>query len=261
MFAATQPRTRGCVTDLASPALTINQLQGTGIVLNKSLVVPLHFGHSLNSIEFVQIQPESSVGEHVQETDEIYFLTQGVGELTTNGEKSVVRVGDLILAPRFTRHSIRNTDAFSSLNFLVIEVKTRSYVSCSPMAIDDLFGRLQSTKTLLSAWVGPERQCVPIRACTIDLMQYFTGGWGHLSLMELPPGCRVNSYALPDDEDLLIYKGHATIEVDGRLFQTDEEGKYGLNAYVPAGVERSLINRSSVELLYLLSVRLHPENE
>lgn len=262
MFTAAQPLTRGCVTDLSRPAITLNQLQGTGRVFNKSLVIPFHFGSSVNSIEYVQVQPGSSVGEHVQDVDEIYFLTQGLGELTTNGEKSVVQAGDLVLAPRFTRHAIRNTHEHSSLDFLVIEMKTRSYVSCTPTTITSLFSRLQSTKTLLSAWVGPERRCIPIKAFTIDLMKYFTGGWDHLSLMELPAGCRVNPYVLLEqDENLLIYEGYATIEIDGHPFQTEEEGKYGLNAYVPAGIERSLINRSSVDPLRVLSVRLQRENE
>lgn len=261
--AAEHPLTRGCITELSKPAITLNQLQGAGVVFNKSLVVPFHFGQTVNSVEYVQVQPASSVGEHVQDVDEIYFITAGKGELTTNGEISDVGAGDLILAPRFTRHTIRNTNEHHSLDFLVIEVKTRSYVSCTPLTIIDLYSRLQPTETLFPAWRGPGGQRVAVNAFTIDLMQHFTGGWSHLSLVELPAGCRIKEYTLPNvDENLLIYGGvHATIEVDGYIFHTDEESVRGLNAYVPAGIARSIINRSSVDPLRILSVRFHQERD
>ena len=264
MLDVAQPLTRGCISDFSGAATTLSQLRGNGVVRNKSLIVPFHFGRAVNSIEYVQLDPGASVGEHVQDVDEIYFLLTGAGELTTNGEMSLVQAGDLVLAPRFTRHSIQNTHDIP-LNFLVIEVRTHSYVRGDPTTITDLVSRFQPTKTLFPARLRGD--LTELLAVTLDLRKYFTGSWDHLSLVELPAACRLDAYFLPEyDENLLVYGGHGSIEVDGHEFLTDHgflteaEGKYGLNAYVPAGISRRIINRSSVETLLVLSVRFRQES-
>ena len=78
------------VADTGSPVQTYDQLGGTGIVFNKALAIPLHLGSPWHSLEYVVISPvmdgqESSVGEHLQHTDEIYYIQRGTGVLTTNG--------------------------------------------------------------------------------------------------------------------------------------------------------------------------------
>lgn len=259
MLDIAQPLTRGCISNFSGAATTLSQLRGNGVVRNKSLIIPFHFGKTVNSIEYVQLDPGASVGEHVQDVDEMYFLLTGAGELTTNGEMSLVQAGDLVLAPRFTRHSIQNTHDIP-LDFLVIEVQAYSYVSGYSTTITDLASRFQPTKTLFPARLRGELS--ELLAVTIDLRKHFTGPWDHLSLVELPASCRLDVYCLPAfDENLLVYGGHGTIEVDGYEFLTDEEARYSLNAYVPAGITRRVINRSSVEPLRLLSVRFRQEIE
>ncbi|MEO9028936.1 MAG: hypothetical protein ABI413_08985 [Ktedonobacteraceae bacterium] len=259
IITSTRPLTRGCITDFFGPTLTLNQLRGDGVVLNKSLVIPVHFGETVNSVEYVQIQHCSSVGEHVQNTDELSFIAVGCGELTTNGETSTIQVGDLILAPRFTKHSIRNTQEYHSLDFLAVEVQTPSYIKHPPTTITALHTRLQPTETRCPALVGPQR--VPLSAFTVDLTKYFSGPWDQLSLLELPAGCCTEEYVLPCNENLLVYEGgHATIEVDGNSFMTDEERECRLNAFVPAGITRRIVNRSSVAPLHVLSVWFFQES-
>ncbi|HLG77698.1 MAG TPA: cupin domain-containing protein [Ktedonobacteraceae bacterium] len=259
MLEGMRPLTRGCVSDFSGAATTLNQLRGTGIVRNKSLIIPFHFGRNVSSIEYVQLEPGASVGEHEQEVDELYFLMTGAGQLTTNGEMSDVQAEDLVLAPRFTRHSIQNTHDIP-LDFLVIEVRTSSYVKGEPTTITDLPSRFQSTKNLFPARLRGE--LAELLAVTIDLRKHFTGSWDHLSLIELPAACRLDAYCVPEyDENLLVYSGHGAIEVDGREFLTDEEARYGLNAYVPAGIRRRIINRSSVDPLRVLSVRFRQESK
>lgn len=256
MTAEGQPLTKGCITDLDGLATTFNQLHGTGVVRMKSLIVPYHFGNQVSSIQYVQVPCGSSIGTHLQqETDELYFLLEGTGELITNREASLVQTGDLILAPRFTWHAIENVDSSDELTFLAIEVSTRSYVGCVPTTIHDLYGSLRPTTTLLSARIDEER--APFQAFTLDLMKYFTGGWDHLSIIELPAFCHLDAYTLTtQDENLLVYEGQATIEVDNQAFHTNETSSGRLNAYVSTGVSRRILN-TGPNRLRVLSVRFH----
>src|SRR5215469_7496682 len=88
------------VADTDSPIQTYDQLGGSGTVYNKALAIPLHLGYPWCSIEYVVISPvtegqESSVGEHLQHTDEIYYIQRGTGVLTTNGISCEVAPGFL----------------------------------------------------------------------------------------------------------------------------------------------------------------------
>lgn len=248
-------RTRGCITDTSGMLTTLQQLGGTGIVRNKSLVVPLHFGETVHSIEYVQVACGASVGPHTQQTDEIYYILTGVGNLTTNGEESQVEAGDLVIAPRGTQHAIANPDGNISLTFLVIEVTTHASLMRPPTVVKAFFQGGGPRETALMALVGQRR--VSVQACQVDLADYFTGPWGLLSLLDLPPGCCVEEYILPDvDENLFIFPGcQALLEVDGQPFQTDELLCHGLNAFIPAGVPRRLVNQLEVASLRVLSVQ------
>src|SRR6202165_446222 len=115
------------VADTESPVQTYEQLGGRGTVYNKALAIPMHLGYPWHSLEYVVISPitdgqESSVGEHLQHTDEIYYIHSGTGVLTTNGTSCDVAPGFLAMAPRGTRHSIRNTSSQEELAFLVVEL-------------------------------------------------------------------------------------------------------------------------------------------
>src|SRR5690348_14318259 len=100
-----------CVADKSGAIQTFDQLGGRGTISNKALAIPVHLGFPWNSIEYVVISPAKedeypSVGEHQQQTDEIYYILSGEGELITNGTRCIVSPGFLVIAPKGTKHSI-----------------------------------------------------------------------------------------------------------------------------------------------------------
>src|SRR5260370_17748445 len=118
------------VTDTGNPVQTYDQLGGTGIVFNKALAIPMHLGSPWHSLEYVVISPvtegqESSVGEHLQHTDEIYYIHRGTGVLTTNGISCDVGPGFLAIPPRGPWHGIRTTPARPELAFLALHLVPR----------------------------------------------------------------------------------------------------------------------------------------
>lgn len=56
------------------------------------------------------LPPGAAVGRHYHlETEEIYYILDGAGEMTIGAETQAVEGGDCILIPRGEIHSIRNT--------------------------------------------------------------------------------------------------------------------------------------------------------
>jgi hypothetical protein len=53
------------------------------------------------------LHPGSGIGHHVQHEDEVYYVLAGQGELTLDGEKSVVGPGTAILTRTNSSHSIK----------------------------------------------------------------------------------------------------------------------------------------------------------
>ena len=251
------------VADTGSPIQTYDQLGGKGIVFNKALAIPLHLGSPWHSLEYVVISPitegqESSVGEHLQHTDEIYYIQRGTGVLTTNGISCEVGPGFLSIAPRGTRHGIRNTSSREELAFLVVELVPPQDENISqPIGIPSLSALLEDSDAFHPASLGIRE--VHLRVATIDLSRYGSAPWGRLALVEIPPGGRVHPYAEEaHDENLFVLAGNASITVAEERFYSWENG---LNVLVPRGLPRAIVNRSSVEPLVLLSVLVCGEGE
>ncbi len=244
------------VADTGSPVQTYDQLGGTGIVFNKALAIPMHLGYPWHSLEYVVISPitdgqESSVGEHLQRTDEIYYIHRGTGVLTTNGISCDVAPGFLAIAPRGTRHGIRNTSSREELAFLVVELvpPQDEYIS-QPTGIPSLPALLEDSDAFHPASLGTRE--VRLRVATVDLPRSFSAPWGRLALVEIPPGGRVHPYTEEaHDENLFVLSGNAAITVAEERFYTWE---HGLNVLIPRGVPHAIANRSSIEPLVLLSV-------
>jgi mannose-6-phosphate isomerase-like protein (cupin superfamily) len=244
------------VADTGSPIQTYEQLGGTGIVFNKALAIPLHLGSPWHSLEYVVISPvtegqESSVGEHLQHTDEIYYIQRGTGVLTTNGISCEVGPGFLAIAPRGTRHSICNTSSREELAFLVVElVPPQDDYTFQPRQIASLPVLLEDSTSFHPASLGKRE--VRLRVATLDLSRYCSAPWGRLALVEIPPGGRVHPYSEEaHDENLFVLSGNASITVVEERFYSWE---HGLNVLIPRGLPRTVANRSSVEPLLLLSV-------
>lgn len=53
------------------------------------------------------LYPGSSIGYHLQQKDEIYYIVSGHGELTMNGKKIFVNSGDAILTRAGSSHGLK----------------------------------------------------------------------------------------------------------------------------------------------------------
>jgi mannose-6-phosphate isomerase-like protein (cupin superfamily) len=57
------------------------------------------------------LHPGGAIGYHRQEEDEVYYVLSGTGELTLNGERSLVRPGTAILTRPGSSHGLRQVGA------------------------------------------------------------------------------------------------------------------------------------------------------
>ena len=70
------------------------------------------------SLAEATLQPGQATERHYhRETEEIYYLVEGAGEMEVDGERARVATGDAILIPPGARHQIR-ADASGPLRFL-----------------------------------------------------------------------------------------------------------------------------------------------
>ncbi len=261
MYVASAYRLTGLsIADTSNPIKTRHQINGRGTVYNTVLAVPSHLNQGSpvpgdapwNSVEHVEIPPVdeagqvSSVGEHVQGTDEIYYIYQGEGRLTTNGAPLMVGPGTLVIAPRGTRHTIENLSSDHTLAFLVIELHAPAAAGTyQPTVIAPVPERYRESE------VFP----VGLRVAGINLADYFAAPWGLLSLIEVPPGAAIDEYTDPvHDENLFVVAGRATIFVAGERIDPPEQDGAHRNVVVPWGVPRRIVNSSESDTLTLLSV-------
>ena len=83
----------------------VSQAQFSPVKMGKSdLAAGDHLFAGLNSFEPGQ---EHALHTHAGQ-DKLYFVLQGVGEVTVGLETATVRVGDLVLAQSGEEHSLRN---------------------------------------------------------------------------------------------------------------------------------------------------------
>ncbi len=252
------------VADLSGPITTFDQLGGGGTVMNKALAIPVHVGGAWNSVEYVLVPPVtngvgSSVGTHVQGTDEIYFVHRGTGVLTTNGEPSPVGHGFLAIAPKGTRHAIRNESTSEPLGFLVIELKVPEGAAArQPSVFPSLPARLEEMTDGAHATI-PRRGSAPLRMAWVDLKSCLSAPWGGLALVEIPAGAHIYEYSdRANDENIFLVSGDATITVGGERFTSDDRG---LNVLVPRGVPHGVVNESITAPLTILSVLVRSEGQ
>lgn len=55
------------------------------------------------------LHPGSSIGYHLQETDEVYYVLSGQGKMTINGKEMSVKPGDAILTRKGSSHGLVQT--------------------------------------------------------------------------------------------------------------------------------------------------------
>lgn len=67
----------------------------------------------------------ASIGEHLNDKDEIYYVLSGQGELMLDGEYRDVRAGDAILTRRGSRHGLRQQGPDDLVIFVVFQRPAR----------------------------------------------------------------------------------------------------------------------------------------
>ncbi len=68
------------------------------------------------------LKPGSSIGYHLQNDDEIYYILSGTGNMKMNGDSFTVKAGDGILTRPGTSHGLQQTGSDSLvviINYLV----------------------------------------------------------------------------------------------------------------------------------------------
>lgn len=71
------------------------------------------------------LHPGASIGEHLNDKDEIYYVLSGQGELMLDDEYRNVRAGDAILTRRGSRHGLRQQGPDDLVIFVVFQRPTR----------------------------------------------------------------------------------------------------------------------------------------
>jgi mannose-6-phosphate isomerase-like protein (cupin superfamily) len=91
-----------------------------GGALSKALVGPENTGSSKIDFRISRYAPMAYVEDHVHKVQEqIYYVLEGEGVLTTNDERHLMRPHDYVYVPPGVHHSFSNTGT-AGLVFLVI---------------------------------------------------------------------------------------------------------------------------------------------
>lgn len=239
------------IADTSAPIETHAQLGGPGIVYNKGLAIPVHIGPPWHSIEYVAVPPgKNGVGRHRQETDEIYLILRGKGNLITNDLPRRVSPGMLAIAPRGTTHEICNDGAEEPLTFLVVELQVPADAPAHSPAFLNLLAALQENASdFYPVRVGQQR--VSPLVARVNLSAYFAASWGELRLVSLSPGARVEEYTeTACDQLLFVVQGFASMRIRtgqeaGEEIRIDADNTYHQSVVVPRGVPHSFANRAS----------------
>jgi len=91
-----------------------------GGALSKALVGPDNVGSARIDFRISRYAPMAYVEEHVHQVQEqVYYVLEGEGVLTTDGERHLMRPHDYTYVPPGVRHGFSNTGT-GGLVFLVI---------------------------------------------------------------------------------------------------------------------------------------------
>ncbi|MCK8824206.1 cupin domain-containing protein [Fuchsiella alkaliacetigena] len=84
----------------------ITQFMGKDAALPQVDGFPDDFDSSLHFLHELILEPGTEIGEHTHEgSEEIYFMVEGTGEMTVDGEVVEMKEGDAVLAKNNATHS------------------------------------------------------------------------------------------------------------------------------------------------------------
>ena len=170
----------------------------------------------------------------------------GHGTLTTDGFPVVVGAGCVVIAPCGTTHALRNGATSTPLSLLVVELQAPASPRQNP-AIVRLAGLLHPGNAF--APVRVRGQIVQPQMATLDLSAFFRGPWGTFSLVDVPPGARVDAYQEEHRDQLVLLSGFSSALITppepADEIRVDATGEGFQCLVVPAGVPLRLENRAS----------------
>ncbi len=242
--------TYGAITnDTKELGITRQLIGGAGSCYWKQLINGMHLDRHLHCVEYVVVPSGSSIGMHRHEqTEEIYYIVSGRATMDLNEQHLQVSAGDLITTPLGASHGLANYSR-QDMAFFVVEVypgKTASGVAREPAHIS-LRPRLRP-----SASVTGKQSA--FRSACIDLSWYFTGNWGQLTVVELPPAEELGLCQREGRDQVLFV-------VDGQAEITFEEesisGSTGLCLAVPTSMSRRIVNASSQKPLEVICLEVY----
>lgn len=213
-------------------------------------------GGPWRALAIVSFSPNSSdVEPHAQTTDVLSFTLAGRGEWVSNGDACQLETGVMVSAPAGTSLTIANASALETLEMFVAEVAVPDGARDYPPSFCHLLQELHTSDHFHRVFNGTQRIC-PMMA-EVKLQHAFAAPWGTFSLLVLPPGCRVEPFIEPDqDQVFLVMRGQATFilptwrgsitEPNGlpETRQIATERQSYQSVFVPRGVPCGLLNQS-----------------
>ena len=98
----------------------ITQLMGKDAALPDVDGFPDDFDSSLHFLHELILEPGTQIGEHTHEgSEEIYFMVEGTGEMTVDGELVKMKAGDAVLTGNNSTHSFVVTSDIPVKLFIV----------------------------------------------------------------------------------------------------------------------------------------------
>ncbi len=71
------------------------------------------------TVAFSNVEPKGYQYIHMHESEQIYYIIEGSGIVSVDGEDEVVKVGDCVFIPSNKKHGMKNTGV-KTLKYLVV---------------------------------------------------------------------------------------------------------------------------------------------
>lgn len=102
-----------------------NFKDGTGITKIQRFLNPDEFYGKGRMFAQFSLEPGASIGVHTHEGEqEVYFITQGAGEYSDNGEIYAANVGDVLICKDGGAHGIKNNGS-ETLKYIALITFTK----------------------------------------------------------------------------------------------------------------------------------------
>jgi mannose-6-phosphate isomerase-like protein (cupin superfamily) len=226
-----------------------NLVGGTGTARWKQLINGMHLAGAWGPVEFVELPPGASCGEHLHaEREEIYYILDGSAVMQVNGQPVEVTAGDLITCPIGTVHGIGvPDDAEQAMRFFVVEIFPHQG---PPQAAVRIPVREQlQPRAEYRGCAGQD-----LRVAGVDLTRYFTGPWHSFTEIEIPEDAAIGPYSRDERtvEVLFVIEGEAEITADSQA----HKGGPGLCVGSSLGSTLTVRNISGSHPLRLISTEV-----